>query len=247
MSKTARNFGPGRIGLGARSASTIAAALFAAAGAVSSPALADKAQTQAEINELKAQLQKLEAKVTARERAARQASKPRGSNVRVVKGEPGEVAPDKFYYKGITITPGGYLAADSIWRSHWLGADTSTPFWQIYYPTNPASHTSEFRFSARESRQTLLMQGDVNATTHITGWVETDFLGAAQTANSNESNSYNPRMRQLWTNVDWDDYGLHLLAGMPWSLATLNSSGIRPDSLRQPAADRRQRHGRLYL
>jgi hypothetical protein len=51
----------------------------------------------------------------------------------------------------------------------------------------------------------------------------------------NESNSYNPRIRQLWTNVDWDTYGVHLLAGQAWSLLTLDSVGITPGKELIPA------------
>jgi hypothetical protein len=60
---------------------------------------------------------------------------------------------------------------------------------------------------------------------------EFDFLGAAQTANSNESNSYNPRIRHLYGTVDYDTgngVGVHFLAGQTWSLVTLNSKGITP-------------------
>ncbi len=62
-----------------------------------------------------------------------------------------------------------------------------------------------------------------------------DFLGAATTANSNESNSYNPRIRHLYTTVDWDALGLHLLAGQTWSLVTLNDKGITPRNEVSPA------------
>ena len=62
--------------------------------------------------------------------------------------------------------------------------------------------------------------------THAAFYGEFDFLGAAQTANSNESNSFTPRIRQLYGTVDWDYWGLHLLAGQNWSLVTMNSKGI---------------------
>ncbi len=57
---------------------------------------------------------------------------------------------------------------------------------------------------------------------------EFDFQGGAQTANYNESNSFNPRVRHLYGTVDWNDSGWHLLGGQTWSLATLNSKGITP-------------------
>ena len=73
-----------------------------------------------------------------------------------------------------------------------------------------------------------LVQGDINRDTHASFYGEFDFLGAAQTANSNESNSYQPRVRNLYGAMDWDNLGLHFLAGQSWSLLTLNKQGITP-------------------
>ena len=74
----------------------------------------------------------------------------------------------------------------------------------------------------------MLTQGDVDPVTHLSGYGEVDFLGAAQTANSNESNSFNLRARHLYLTVDNDFFGAHLLAGQTWSLATMNTKGIVP-------------------
>ncbi|MGJ0453060.1 MAG: hypothetical protein ACR65T_07525 [Methylocystis sp.] len=142
--------------------------------------------------------------------------------------------PNKFLYKGLEIIPGGFLALESVWRNHWLGADVATPFNAIPYGFATAGHTDEFHFSARATRPALLIRGDLSPTTHIQGYFETDFLGAAQTANANQSNSYNLRVRQAYTNIDNDDYGLHFTAGQTWSLITMNSAGTRPDTSLQP-------------
>ncbi len=48
----------------------------------------------------------------------------------------------------------------------------------------------EFRMTARQSRISGLAEGNFDADTHFTYYGEFDFLGAAQTANSGESNSY---------------------------------------------------------
>ena len=88
--------------------------------------------------------------------------------------------------------------------------------------------------SARASRASLAVSGDINPDTHIVGYGEIDFLGAAQTANSNQSNSYTPRLRQAYANVDYDPWGLHVTAGQMYSLATMNSVGIKPDTPLQP-------------
>ncbi|MEI9892239.1 MAG: hypothetical protein WDN45_18865 [Caulobacteraceae bacterium] len=59
---------------------------------------------------------------------------------------------------------------------------------------------------------------------------EFDFQGAAQTANSNQSDSYNPRIRVLYGQIDWNASGWHLLGGQNWSLLTLQNNGITPRS-----------------
>jgi hypothetical protein len=207
-------------------------ALAALLAALAAPSAAS-ADSKAEIRELMARISHLEKRVAARDKAAKAQQHGPGSNAAVVvKGE--QQLPDRFYFKGVTIKPGGYFAMDTIWRKHWMGADTGTPFQNIPYGSQAVGQAEEFRLSARESRLSLLTQGNVNPQTHLTGYVEIDFLGAAQTANSNQTNSYNPRIRQLWWGSDWDEWGLHFVAGQPWSLVTLNSNGIKPDALSNP-------------
>ncbi len=145
---------------------------------------------------------------------------------------------DKMKYKGITITPGGYLEAAGIYRSKNIESDMASSYAKIPFENAPLSKTQEFRESERQSRLTLLAAGDVTPTMHAVMYGEFDFLGAAQTANSNESNSFTPRTRVLYGTVDWDDLGLHFLAGDNWSLATLNSKGITPrNEVPPPAID----------
>jgi hypothetical protein len=135
---------------------------------------------------------------------------------------------DKIYYKAVTLTLGGFGALESVFRSKNETADLASTFSGIPLNNVAAGHTSEFRFSARQTRITALAQGDVNPDTHLSFYGELDFLGAAQTANSVETNSYTPRMRVLYNQVDWDHSGLHLLAGQNWSLVTMQAKGITP-------------------
>lgn len=128
----------------------------------------------------------------------------------------------------VTITPGGFLEAAGIYRDKNMTSDIDTNFNNIPFGNSSNSHVDENRFTARQSRLSLLATADVDPTTHVAGYYEMDFLGAANTANSNQSNSYNPRIRNIYSTVDWDDFGLHLLAGQSWSLTTLNSKGISP-------------------
>jgi len=191
----------------------------------------------AEIEALKAQLQALQAKMVELEQRTDAQSDINVSTGQAVEQVQKQVAAtdatvkkssDKLSYKGVNITLGGFLAAESIYRSHNEAADIASSYNAIPYKNVPQGHTSEFRMSARQSRVSMLAQGDVDANTHLAGYIEADFLGGAQTANQNESNSFNPRMRNVYMTADWDNQGLHLLAGQNWSLLTLNSKGMLP-------------------
>jgi hypothetical protein len=137
---------------------------------------------------------------------------------------------DKFYMKGITITPGGFLELAGIYRQHAMSQDLPTSFQNIPFPNNVPGRQQEGRFSARQSRLSFLAEGVVNPHLKLGMYGEFDFLGAAQTANSNQTNSYNPRIRHIYGTVDWinGNNGFHLLAGQNWSLITMNSKGITP-------------------
>ncbi|MGZ6019163.1 MAG: hypothetical protein ACXWKO_10875, partial [Phenylobacterium sp.] len=128
----------------------------------------------------------------------------------------------------VKVTMGGFAAAETVYRSKQNVADIGSNFSKIPYENNALAHLDESRFTARQSRLSVLTQGDINPTTHAAFYGEFDFLGAAQTANSNESNSYNPRIRHVYGTIDWDDLGVHLLAGQNWSLTTMNGKGITP-------------------
>jgi hypothetical protein len=130
--------------------------------------------------------------------------------------------------KGIDLNFGGFIEAASIYRSRNENSDISSKFQSIPVPGSVAAYQDETRFTARQSRLSVMASGNATPTIHLAGFYEMDFLGAASTANSNESNSYNPRVRHLYTTADWDNLGLHLLAGQTWSLVTLNNKGITP-------------------
>ena len=145
---------------------------------------------------------------------------------------------DKIYYKGISVTLGGFAELATIYRSHDETADISSSFSKLPFRNDRAGRTGEFRLSARQSRYSALVQGDVTSAIHAAFYGEFDFQGGAQTANSNQSDSYNPRIRNLYGQVDWDDMGWHLLAGQNWSLLTMNTKGITPrNELTPPQID----------
>jgi hypothetical protein len=194
---------------------------------------ADSAQLQAEISALKAQMKALEVKMKQTQAVqARQASLAPGGPVykgAPVPYEPPFFADKKFHLNGITITPGGFLAAEGLWRSRDQGTDiTDVAFGNIPAQNTELSRLNETRFTARQSRVSLLAEGQINPSLLASAYGELDFLGAANSANSNESNSYNPRIRVLYGTLDYADWGFHILAGQSWSLATQQGNGITP-------------------
>jgi hypothetical protein len=130
--------------------------------------------------------------------------------------------------QGVTVTLGGFLAAEAIYRSRNEASDISSSFSRIPFDNAPQSRAHELRGTARQSRLSLLVEGDAGPALRLSAYGEIDFQGAAQTANSIESNSYNPRLRHLYGVMAWKDRGLQVLAGQTWSLATLNAHGITP-------------------
>ncbi len=128
-------------------------------------------------------------------------------------------------YKGINITPGGFIAAETVFRNRASSADINTNFTGIPFPGNSLSKVTENNFSARQSRLTLLADTKVGSA-KVTGYYEADFLGAGTTSNNRQSNSYVFRQRQLWANVTFDN-GFSLTGGQQWSLVTESKKGIQ--------------------
>ena len=91
--------------------------------------------------------------------------------------------------KGITLTPGGFLAAETVWRQRGSASDVNTPFNAIPMPGSSQSNLSQFFGSGRQSRISLLAEGKLKSA-KLTGYFETDFLSSGITSNNNESNSY---------------------------------------------------------
>jgi hypothetical protein len=133
-------------------------------------------------------------------------------------------SPDTLHYKGITITPGGYAAGETVWRAHATGGDIPTAFSSLPYEGADAYALSEFYGSARQSRVTMMAEGK-------TGWgkmrayYEADWLGTGVTSNNNQSNSYVMRERVLWGQAALNS-GWAFTGGQMWSLATEDKVGI---------------------
>jgi Skp family chaperone for outer membrane proteins len=132
--------------------------------------------------------------------------------------------PSALHYKGINITPGGFVAAETVDRSKATGGDIPTAFSSIPYEHADAYKLSEFYGSARQSRITLLAEGKVGWGT-LRGYYEADFLGTGITSNNNQSNSYVLRQRILYAQAETNDHWT-FAGGQLWSLATEQKKGI---------------------
>ena len=132
--------------------------------------------------------------------------------------------PAALHYKGITITPGGFVAAETVTRQRATSGDINTPFTGIPFPGNELSKVWENSLTGRQSRLSLLAEGKAG-TTKLTGYFETDWLGTGVTSNNRQSNSYVNRMRQIWGQVALKS-GLTVTAGQMWSMVTEDKKGI---------------------
>jgi hypothetical protein len=170
-------------------------------------------------------------------------------------------SPSALHYKGINITPGGFVALEGVWRQHSVNSDINTPLNSIPFPSAQEGHVSELNFSGRQSRLSVLAEGKPNASTTLTGYYEMDFLGTGTSSNNNQSNSYVLRQRQIWGRY-MNTNGFAVTGGQMWSLVTEDRKGtdarteIQPQTIdpqylvgyswtRQPGIRLQQRFGDL--
>ena len=204
--------------------------LGAVAGAALMPGYAaaqDAQQTdklQRQIDEMQQQIQTMQRQVADAKKSAAQANALAGA---YGQGGPAGLTKAAILPAGVKLYWGGFIEAAGIWRSHNEVADVGSDFnTGMPFPISPLFHENETRFSARQSRLFFGADGQISTTQMIKAYFEMDFLGGATTANSRESNSYNPRIRQAFLSYDDTYYGWHVLAGQAWSLVTQNRNGI---------------------
>jgi hypothetical protein len=139
-------------------------------------------------------------------------------------GNAEEKGPLTIRYKGVNITPGGFLAAETVNRQRAESADINTQFNGIPYGDSGVGKLSEMNLTARQSRLSMLFDSKVGET-KLSGYYEMDFLGTGTTSNNRQSNSYVFRQRQLFARADLAS-GWAFSGGQMWSLATENKVGI---------------------
>lgn len=128
----------------------------------------------------------------------------------------------------VKLTVGGFVTADTVFRTRNQVNDIGTNFTQIPYPFSPLHGEQEFHGSARQSRLSLLAEGNIDPVQKLAAYWESDFLGVATNSNYTETNSWAMRLRHGYVTYDNTAWGFHLLAGQSWSLLTQNTIGITP-------------------
>jgi hypothetical protein len=141
-------------------------------------------------------------------------------------------SPAALHYKGVNITPGGFVAFEGVWRQHSVNSDINTPLNSIPFPSANEGHTSELNFSGRQSRLSALVTGDAGSF-KLTGYYEMDFLGTGTSSNNNQSNSYVLRQRQIWGQAAMQG-GFTITGGQMWSLVTEDAKGTDARTEIQP-------------
>jgi len=151
---------------------------------------------QDEIAQTKKKTEKVEAKVEAA--PARYPAPP----PMVTKGPPPPPPPER-----VKVTLGGFIAAETVWRQHNMVNDMGTAFATTPFPFSPLYNEHEFHGSARQSRISLLVEGNIDPWQKLSGYYESDFLGVGNTSNFNETNSWAARLRHAYFTYDnsgWD-------------------------------------------
>lgn len=132
--------------------------------------------------------------------------------------------PASIRFKGVTITPVGFLEAATVTRQRAVSADINTPFNSIPYPANALGKLPETNLTGRQSRLGLLAETRIG-TAKVSGYYESDFLGVGTASNNRQSNSYVLRVRQAFGRADFDN-GWSFSGGQMWGLVTENRKGI---------------------
>ncbi|MBV8242281.1 MAG: hypothetical protein JOY75_15980 [Hyphomicrobiales bacterium] len=136
-------------------------------------------ELQAELAQTRKKTEKVEAKVEAAKVEAAPAHYSAPPPM-ATKGPLPPPPPDR-----VKVTLGGFVAAESVWRQHNMVNDIGTAFATTPYPFSPLYNEHEFHGTARQSRISLLVEGNIDPYQKLSGYYESDFLGVGQTSNYN--------------------------------------------------------------
>lgn len=210
----------------AREAAAAANSRAAEANVKATEAAATSAEVKTTTSELNTSVASLAASSAAASNASAAGSAASGASgnpVATTAGQADDKGPLTFRFKGIDITPGGFVAAETVNRQRAMSDDINTQFNSIPFSGNATGRLSEMNLTARQSRLSLKASGKIGDTS-LYGYYEADWLGTGVTSNNRQSNSYVFRDRQLFVRADFAD-GWAISGGQMWSLATENRTG----------------------
>lgn len=140
-----------------------------------------------------------------------------------------------FRVGAVDVQLGGFVDATMLYRSRNEVTDITSNFNSaIPFRNSPLYHEGEFHETSRATRFSISAVAHPDEVTKIQAFGAIDFQGAAPTSNSNQSNSFVPRLREAWMTYDRSDLGLQLLAGQAWSLVTMTKVGVDPTQINLP-------------
>ncbi len=207
-------------------------------------------QAQSDAAQAKAQLkaQSAAAAPSAAAPQAQVATIPAGAMaVTVPNYDPGKPN-GTFSLGGVSVTMGGYAELTGYYRGSNESRGTSTSFTSIPYRQTQSGNVGEFNLTAQTTRISLLTRGKIDADSSMLGYFEADFNNGAGGANSTQSYSYTPRLRQAFGMYSYAPWNLNVTAGQFWSLATSYKSGLTPrNEFTLPTIDTAYIPGFAYL
>jgi len=154
-----------------------------------------------------------------------------------------------FMLGAVKLTLGGYIDLTGYFRSRNENRGTGTGYNAVPFdgPT-PQGDSAEFGMSAQQTRLSLKVEAAVGDDAKILGYGEMDFNNGAGGANSVQSNSYTPRLRQAFGAYEDKSWQAYFLAGQAWTLATPFKKGLEPlGTWQPPTIDHNYMVGYTYL
>jgi hypothetical protein len=141
--------------------------------------------------------------------------------------KPGEPAPSPLSWKlgAAEFTPGGWADIMGVFRTSDIGSGTGTTFGSIPFNNQePQAGLTEFRATAQTSRLNLKVEANINDSTSVLGYVESDFNGYQPPNAYTSTNSGTFRLRLAFADIKRNNW--EVIGGQTWSLLTPNRVGL---------------------
>jgi hypothetical protein len=141
--------------------------------------------------------------------------------------KPGDQPPSPLSWKigAAEFTPGGWADITGIFRSTDIGSGTGTTFGSIPFNNQePQAGLTEFRATAQTSRLNMKVEANINDSTSVLGYVESDFNGYQPPNAYTSTNSGTFRLRLAFADIKHNNW--EVIGGQTWSLLTPNRLGL---------------------